>query len=145
MKQFVIGRKDKADLPDFKIENVLVKVDSGAYSSSIDCESVNLITINEEECLEVVFLNKNRSEYTGEKFIFKKFKCKRVKSSSGHTQNRFFISGNIVLFGKAYSTVFSLSNRSKMKTPLLIGRKLINKNFLIDTSKVNFSYNLKEK
>jgi hypothetical protein len=32
-----------------------------------------------------------------------------------------------------------------MKTPVLIGRKLLNKNFIIDTRKVNLSDNLKAK
>ena len=32
-----------------------------------------------------------------------------------------------------------------MKTPVLIGRKLLNNNFIIDTKKVNLSHNLRGK
>ncbi len=145
MEQLIIGRKDKADFPDFKLDSLEVKIDSGAYSSSIDCESANLIEIDGAQCLEVVFLNKKNSNYTGDKIVFHQFKCKKVKSSSGHSQNRFFINGTIVLFGSSYPTLFSLSNRSKMKIPVLLGRKLLNKNFLIDTKHVNNSFNLKHK
>ena len=90
-------------------------------------------------------MNTDRKEHTDELFLFKDFKCKKVKSSTGHSQVRYIIPGRIVLFGKEYLTVFSLSKRSAMKTPVLIGRKLLNKNFIIDTRKVNLSNNLKVK
>ena len=145
MDQLIIGRKDKADFPDFGLTNIQVKVDSGAYSCSIDCRSVKMIDVNGQKKLEVVFLNDDRSEFTGEKYFFSNFKSKKVKSSSGHSQVRYFIFGRIVLFGNEYQTYFSLSKRSSMKTPVLIGRKLLNKNFIIDTRKVNLSDNLKAK
>lgn len=145
MNRMLIGRIDKADFPDFGLQTIPVKIDSGAYSCSIDCRNVHLIEKDGIEQLEVIFLNDERPEFTGEKFYFKDFKSKKVTSSSGHSQIRYFISGRIVLFGKRYKTYFSLSKRSGMKTPVLIGRKLLNDNFLIDTKKVDLSYNLKVK
>ena len=145
MTQTVIGRKDVADLPDFGLENVQIKVDSGAYTSSVDFESAAIKEIEGEKVLEVSFLNRKRSEHSGTIYIFKEFKCKKVTSSTGHSQVRYFIPGRIVLFGREYLTYFSLAKRSGMKTPVLIGRKLLNKNFIIDTRKVNLSYNLKTK
>jgi hypothetical protein len=68
-----------------------------------------------------------------------------VKSSTGHSQIRYFIKGKIVLFETVFETYFSLSKRSGMKTPVLIGRKLLNNNFIIDTKKVNLSHNLRGK
>ena len=145
MDQLLIGRKDKADFPDFGLTNIEVKIDSGAYSCSIDCRSVKMIELNDKKQLEVVFLNDDRPEFTGEKYYFSNFKSKKVKSSTGHSQVRYFIFGRIVLFGNEYQTYFSLSKRSSMKTPVLIGRKLLNKNFIIDTRKFNLSDNLKAK
>lgn len=145
MDQQIIGRKDIADFPDFGLTNIQVKIDSGAYSCSIDCRSITMIEVNNQQQLEVVFLNDDRSEYTGDKYYFSNFKTKKVKSSTGHIQERYFIFGRIVLFGNEYQTYFSLSKRSSMKTPVLIGRKLLNKNFIIDTRKINLSDNLKAK
>ena len=72
MDQLLIGRKDKADFPDFGLTNIEVKIDSGAYSCSIDCRSVKMIELNDKKQLEVVFLNDDRPEFTGEKFYFSK-------------------------------------------------------------------------
>ena len=52
MNQTVIGRKDVADLPDFGLENVQIKVDSGAYTSSVDYESAAIKEIEGEKIEE---------------------------------------------------------------------------------------------
>lgn len=145
MKQILIGRKDRADLPDFGLYDVPVKIDSGAYTSSIDCKSSKLIEKNGETVLEVIFLNSDRNDHSHTPFYYKEFKSKKVKSSTGQVQFRYLIPGKIVLFGNEYSTYFSLSKRVGMKFPILLGRKLLNKNFIIDTRKVNLSNNLKNK
>lgn len=144
MEKIIIGRKDKVTLPDFKIKDIQVKIDSGAYTSSIDCHSVNEITIGDKVVLEVVFLETKHHNYTGEVFQFEKYKIKKVKSSNGKSQSRYFINAKIILFEKEYLTEFSLTKRHEMKNPILLGRKLLNHHFLIDSSKVNLSYKNKK-
>lgn len=145
MSKKIIGRKDVADFPDFGLTAIQVKIDSGAYSCSIDCRNVHLIEKDGKQQLEVVFLNVDRPEFNEKVYYFADFKSKKVKSSSGHSQIRYFIKGKIVLFETVFETYFSLSKRSGMKTPVLIGRKLLNNNFIIDTKKVNLSHNLRGK
>ena len=140
-EKHIIGKDDIADFPSFNLNGVRVKVDSGAYTSTIHCKSVKL---NNEQ-LEVVFLGKKEPGYTGEKQIFNVFSVKKVRSSSGQLQERYTIKGNIVLFGKKYNTEFTLSSRTKMRYPVLLGRKLLNKRFLIDTSLSNQSWEHKNK
>lgn len=145
MGQIIIGRKDRADLPDFGLSRIQVKIDTGAYSCSVDCRSAKLVEINGVQQLEVIFLNTDRPEYSGEKYYFTEFVSKKVTSSTGNSQIRFFIHGRIVLFGKEFTTLFSLSKRSGMKSPVLIGRKLLNNNFIVDSSKVYLSNKLRDK
>ncbi|MBI1837468.1 MAG: ATP-dependent zinc protease [Flavobacteriia bacterium] len=145
MEKIIIGRKDKVDLPDFGLENIHVKVDSGAYSCSIDCHYYQEIEQEGRKVLEVIFLEDNHVLYTGGCFYFPEFRMKRVKSSIGLVQDRYFIKGKIIIFGKEYETEFSLSKRHEMKNPILIGRKLLNNQFLVDSSQVNLSYKLKKK
>ena len=45
----------------------------------------------------------------------------------------------------ALSDTFSLTKRNGLKNPILLGRKLTNKNFLINTRLKNVSYKLKKK
>jgi hypothetical protein len=90
--------------------------------------------------LEVVFLDKKDDAFTGEKVIFEEFSVKKVRSSSGQSQYRYKVKGDILLFGKKYNTEFTLSRRTKMRYPVLLGRKLLNKRFLIDTSLADQSW-----
>jgi hypothetical protein len=41
---------------------------------------------------------------------------------------------DILFFGKKYKTIVSLTNRSDMKYPMLIGRKFLTDRFLVDVS-----------
>ena len=60
---------------------------------------------------------------------------KKVKSSNGIIQLRASIQVVVSFFGKNYKTVISLTDRSDMKYPMLIGRKFLTNRFLVDVSK----------
>lgn len=141
----ILGRKDLVSFPGFELENVPVKIDSGAYSSSMHCQSIEVVEFGEKEQLRVVFLDSGISGYTGKEVVFNDFKTKTVKSSNGIAQERFFVKGTVRLFGQTYETVFSLTERTGLRNPILLGRRLLNKRFLIDTSKTNCSYKYENK
>lgn len=134
-KKPTIGKFDKADFPLFELFGVKVKVDSGAYTSTIHCSSINV----KENELEVVFLAPEEAGFTGKKQIFKDYTSKKVRSSSGEQQKRFIIKGEIILFNQKYITEFTLSDRALMRYPVLLGRKLLSNNFVIDTSLADLS------
>ncbi len=141
----VIGRKDKIDFPELELLEIPVKIDSGAYSSSIHCSKIELKEKDGLNQLNVVFLDESYPSFTGKSYSFEKFISKKVKSSNGITDERFFIQLTVTIFGENYTSVFSLTQRVGLKNPVLLGRKLLNKRFLIDTSKTNLSFNNKAK
>jgi hypothetical protein len=51
----------------------------------------------------------------------------------------------IILFEKEFLTDFSLTRRNGLRNPVLLGRKLTSKRFIIDTSMTNVSYKHKKK
>jgi hypothetical protein len=126
----IIGRREWASLPEFGLKNVKVKIDTGAYSSSIHVSLIEEV----DGILYVVFLDSNHPEFQNNPFSFKEFRRKKVKSSNGIIQERYFIKTYIVLGSVKIKTEFSLTQRKGMRYPILIGRKLLNKRFLIDTS-----------
>lgn len=136
----IIGRKDIVTFPGFGLVNVPVKIDSGAYSSSMHCHSIGLIEVDGKEVLEVVFLDPATEGYTGKKFRFENFQRKAVKSSNGIAEERFFVRGTVRLFNETVETLFSLTERTGLRNPILLGRRLLNKRFLIDSSKTNCSF-----
>jgi hypothetical protein len=139
MEKIIIGRKDHADLPTFGLKNVPVKIDTGAYSSSIHCDHITLIEEGDEKCLKVEFFGTETEE--APIVVFDSFETKKVRSSTGQEEIRYFVKGDIVLFGKKYQTMFSLSERLNMRYPILLGRKLLKNKFIVDSSKIDLSLN----
>jgi hypothetical protein len=140
----IIGRREIANLPQFGLNHVDVKVDSGAYTSSIHVSSCKEVELEGTTLLEVIFLDENHSAFDNEKHYFQDYRIKKVKSSNGHEQLRYFIKCTIELLGRKIKTEFSLTERKGMRYPILLGRKLLNKRFIIDTSLVNVSKKTKQ-
>jgi len=135
-EKIVIGRSDIVDLPDLGVENIHAKIDTGAYRSSLHCKKVYL---------ENGFLYFTLHTATGfQEYATKEWSQKEIRSSNGKIQKRYVIKTSMKLFGRRYKASISLSDRSKMKNPLLIGRKMLTKRFIVDVSKKNLSYELKQ-
>ncbi|MEN9700411.1 MAG: hypothetical protein RLZZ301_1609 [Bacteroidota bacterium] len=129
--KILIGRRELADLPDFGLQHVQVKVDTGAYTSSIHvskCEEL-------DGKLRVIFLDDQHPGFSAKEMVFERFRKKKVKSSTGQVQERYFVFGQICLADLCFKTEFSLTVRKGMRFPILLGRKVLNKRFLVDTSR----------
>jgi hypothetical protein len=141
----IIGRKDKADFPELFLTNINCKVDTGAYTSSIHCHHIQEVEVNGIKYIEFQLLDPTHTKFHDEKFKTKRYKKKRVKNSFGQSEWRFVVETSIVLFGNEYPIELSLSERSEMKYPILIGRKLLRGRFIVDISQYNLSYKMKQK
>ena len=139
--KIVVGRKEVVTFPEFNIEKIDVKIDSGAYSSSIDCSHVEEVFVDGKKKLEVVFLHPHHNQYSGIKYYFEHYDKKKVTSSSGNAQIRFILTFKVLFFNQVITTQFTLTNRKGMRNSVLIGRKMLNKRFIIDTSKKYLSLN----
>ncbi|MEX0987413.1 MAG: RimK/LysX family protein [Bacteroidales bacterium] len=141
----IIGRRDKADFPELDLQNIDVKIDTGAYTSSIHCEQIKEEIKDGRTMIRFCLLDKSHPEYNNKEFVYANYKQKRVKNSFGVTEKRYVINTSIVLFGETIVSEFTLSERGEMKFPVLIGRKLINRRFIVDTQRTNLSYKEKNK
>ena len=134
--QMTLGRVDIVDLPDLGIENIPAKIDTGAYRSSLHCKNVHL----DGKTLKFTLITEEGAqEYTTDRW-----KEKSIRSSNGKAETRFVIKTTIRIFGKNYQASMSLTDRSKMKNPILIGRKLLSNKFLVDVSQENLSFQQKQ-
>jgi len=142
-EKLIIGRKDLVDLPDFGFVNIPAKVDTGAYSSSLHCENIEIV--NEDGTIKLTFYipDYEGKVVKGVKFSTSEFVQKFIKSSTGYKELRYVIKARIIIFGKEYQTEFSLTDRQGMKFPVLIGRKLLQKRFVVDVARTNLSYKSK--
>jgi len=141
--KITIGRNDKADFPELSLSDIDVKIDSGAYTSSIHCSNIKEITLNKESLIQFTLLDPEHPFYNNKEFTSKNYTSKIVKSSNGISETRFMIHTEIIIFNKKFPIYLTLSERKEMKFPILLGRKFLNKKFVIDTAKKNLSYKLK--
>lgn len=143
MNKKVIGRTDKIDFPELRLANVKAKIDSGAFYSAIHCDQIRSYRYAGKEKLKVVFLDPANDAFTGKEYVFEEFRVKTIKSSNGIVEKRYVVDVAVEIFGEIYQTPFSLTNREMLKYPILLGRQLLNENFVIDTSQFDISFNLK--
>jgi hypothetical protein len=135
----ILGRSDRVDLPGLGLENIHAKIDTGAYTSSLHCSSAKVVNGQ----LEFVLLDEEHPEFTGMKFKMSKFTQREVKNSSGEAELRYIIRTTIKLSNRKIRAEFSLSDREKLRFPVLLGRKILRNRFLIDVTKKDLYYHTK--
>lgn len=152
LRRIIIGKKDLVDFPKLNLFDVPVKIDSGAYTSTIHCYKAKEIVVDGKEKLECHFLSQKHKNHEDGIFIFDEFNERKVKSSNGLSEIRYSIKTKIELFNELYTIELTLSKRSSMRYKVLLGRKFLNNKFIIDTTKTNLSqkniiqyYNLETK
>jgi hypothetical protein len=124
----VIGRLVRVSFSSFGITNELAKVDTGAYTSSIHCEKVSI------EGQEVLVWTTPEDVKENTPVRFPLLKTKDVKSSNGSVEHRPIIETVVKILGKEYPIQCSLTNRSKMKHRVLLGRRFLKYKFIVDVS-----------
>lgn len=144
-KKLTLGRKDKADLPELGLNNIDIKMDTGAFTSAIHCHKIEEKEIEGKETLVFTLLDPTHSQYNNQVFSTINYYEKRIKNSFGGSEKRFVIATDIKLFGKKYPIELSLSERGEMRFPILIGRKFLMGKFVVDSSRYDLSHKRKKK
>ncbi len=140
MKKELIGRIDKADFPDLNLSAIAIKIDTGAYTSSVHCSHIE----EEDGQLHCNFLDPEHPTYNHKAMIFNNYTQLNVRSSNGMLQKRYAITTTVKIFGKTHQIDLSLSDRSDMKYPILIGRKFLHGKFIVDPELENLSFKAEE-
>jgi len=138
--KLVIGRKDKVDFPELGLYNITSKIDTGAYTSAIHCHDIKLIRKGKRKFVTFKLLDPSHSTYNGKLLKHELLAERKIKNSSGQSEERCIIKTRVILFDSSYDIELSLTDRSKMECPVLLGRKLLRKRFLVDVGRINLSY-----
>lgn len=130
----IIGWQESVSLPELKISNLKVKVDSGAKTSSLHVKILKK------------YQKRGRSYVRFQTFSKSKvhelpvLEYRKVRSSNGRVELRPVISTIIKLKGDQWPIEITLTDRSKMKFPMLLGREGIKNRFLIDVGQKGALY-----
>jgi hypothetical protein len=139
--KIIIGRRDRVDFPDLFLDDIDAKVDTGAYSCAIHCDNIKVFKRNNEAWVRFTLFDDNEKTKHEAKILI----YKSIKNSFGTKEQRCLIETHIRLFEKNILIQLALTDRSSMKYPVLLGRKLLMDNFIVDVSKYNISYTKKIK
>lgn len=140
-KKRTVGRREKANFPTLGLEDIDVKIDTGAFTSSIHCVDMNEI----DGKLYCKFLDESHPAYNHKELIFGTYQMNPVKSSNGIVELRYQIVTKMKFGKKIYDIELTLTDRAEMKYPVLIGRKFLKGKFVVDVSKLNRLSKLKKK
>jgi hypothetical protein len=130
--RIILGRKERVSFPEFHIEGVVAKIDSGAYSGAIHAKVLGEVQKNGSNFLQFSLLDTTHPKLSSIIHETADFRKKTIHSSNGTMSHRYVIKTTLGLGGTFFPVEISLSDRSTMRCPVLVGRKFMSKDFLID-------------
>ena len=133
----IVGRREFVDFPELGLYNIEAKIDTGAFTTALHCHDICIEEVEGREVLSFYLLDPSHPEYNEQKIVFNEFYRKNIKNSFGDYEARFIVKTIIKLGKRRIKSTISLANRQNMRYPVLIGRKLIGKKFLVDVSGIH--------
>jgi hypothetical protein len=128
----LIGRVERIDLIKPSVKAIPAKIDTGADASSIWAQT----HLNDDGGLDVVFFGEGSPFYDGKVHTFQadEFSVTRVANSFGHREIRYKVKLSIKVNGRVIKGTFTLADRANKLYPILLGRTLLLKKFIVDVS-----------
>ena len=126
-----IGWLEYVDFPDWKIKGVTAKVDTGAKTSSLDVDHIEILSGNRVH-FNVVLSKKPTLKKVS--LTAKLSRIAKVKSSPIHHEERVFVKTKIVAGPFKKEIEINLIDRSNMVYRMLLGRSAIKDCFLVDVA-----------
>ena len=124
-KQIIFGGLEEVYVPRLNAR-LVAKIDTGAYSGALHVIEVHMETVDGENWLVYQPLDKSREIIRTQEFTRRK-----VRSTVGETEVRYLIPLDLVIGGQTYHTSISLSDRTSMTFPVILGRQLLSENNII--------------
>jgi len=125
----IIGWKETVDLPDWGVRNLIAKSDTGARRSAIDVKNIEELPDNRVR-FEIVLDRRDRSKTRV--IVSPISHVTHVRSSNGLQHERYFVVTRVKVGGVIKDIELSLVCRKSMICRMLLGRKALEDDFLVD-------------
>jgi hypothetical protein len=129
-----IGVRELVSIPEWGLSDLEAKVDTGAYTSSIDVSRVIIFGQDGEgraPYAEITFGTGDDARTVVAPVIG----FRRVRNPSGHVTNRPIVEARLELGGKRFRTAINLHRRVGMRCCMIIGRRALAGRFVVDVSR----------
>lgn len=141
----VIGWREWVGLPDFGIEAIKAKVDTGARSSSLHAFNLREFDREGERWVRFIVHPVQRKIDVTVEVEARILEYRSVRSSSGKATKRPVIITQLKLLGITWPVELTLASRDKMGFRMLLGREAFRGRFLVDAGNSYFGGKPKRK
>lgn len=128
-----IGWRERIDLPDWGVQGIEAKSDTGARSSAVDVKNLKI----EEDDYVSFDVALSRTDRNLSKPVRMKIKRHtQVKSSNGHITERVVVETTLRIGPVEKNVDVTLVCRKRMQCRMLIGRTALGEDFLVSSNDV---------
>lgn len=123
----LIGWRERVRLPEFGIGPLIAKIDTGARSAALHAENIHIEGHGSHRKVKFLVPINGHIHHCelplhGER---------RVKSTSGHSETRAVIETTILIGKTRIAAEVTLTDRTDMGVPMLLGRATVRGHFLV--------------
>lgn len=127
-----IGWSEFIDFPDWEIHGLKAKIDTGARTSALHVEDLKQLG---PSWVEFYVVLSTKGPQHRRRVRAEVVKWAKVRSSTGDYKRRCFVKTHVKIGSTLKEIELSLVSREKMLFRMLLGRKALEKDFLVDVSK----------
>ncbi len=131
----LVGWREWVALPSAGVDWIKAKVDTGARSSSIHAYEIREVEVDGVAHVRFLLRPWQRSTDDVVELTLPVHDRRAVRSSSGHTEQRYVVLLTISLREREVTAEFTLTNRDAMGFRMLIGREALRQGFVVDPAR----------
>lgn len=130
-EKIIVGRAEKVWIKEAGI--ILdAKMDTGTLTSSLDAHDIRVFTRDDKVWVRFVLKNTYGKSITLERLVVR---FARFKKQNHDVERRPVVELGLCLNDFFHNTQINLSNRERFTYPMLIGRRFLSGNIIVDTDK----------
>ena len=134
MNKIMLGWREWVSLPELNISYIKAKIDTGAKTCAIHAFEVTLFEKDDSTWVRFKLHPRQKNSEIVKVCEAPLLDQRAVTDSGGHKENRYVIRTPIVIGGKSYPVDITLTDRETMRFRMLLGRNVLNHNFLVDSA-----------
>jgi ribosomal protein S6--L-glutamate ligase len=135
LEKIIIGSREYCSLPDLGIVLIKAKVDSGAKTTALHADNVEVFQKNGQDWVRFSIQPFKSNDKVVNQCEALLIDNRIIKSSNGSKENRYVIKTTIILSNQKWEIEVTLTNRNFMGFRMLLGREAMAGRVLIDPEK----------
>ncbi|NVK54934.1 MAG: ATP-dependent zinc protease [Alteromonadaceae bacterium] len=128
----LIGALELGNLPELGIYNLVMRIDTGAATSSLHVDNIQEFDKNDERWIAFDIHPDIHNVKKTIRCEHKVFSQKKIKSSTATRERRYVIKTLLELGSRKWRIKLTLTDRSEMTYLMLMGRQAMNGRFYVD-------------